>query len=450
MRLRTYFVETWGCQMNQHDSELIEGQLRASGLAPAAGSDGADLVILNTCSVRERPMQKIVSRIGVLARRSPPPLIGICGCVAQQEGKALLQRSDAVAFVVGPGEVGDLSGTLRAVANGERPVRTAFDSSSGHHTDPVVRRHATRGMVTVVEGCNEFCTFCIVPYTRGRERSRPVTDVLTEVHSLADSGLREVELLGQTINAYRCPATGADFADLLAEIAAVPELARVRFVTSHPRHFTPKLVRTMAAHPKVSRYLHLPFQAGSDRILKAMHRRYTRADYLDLVRDLRASIPEINLSTDVIVGFPGEDDGDFNDTLDVLEKVRFGQVFAFAFSPRPRTPAATYTPRVPNDVAKQRLQRLFDLSERITLELNSELIGSRVPVLVDGESRRDERAWQGRGEDNRVVNFAKTGTESVGDIVEVRITAASSHSLQGVRHDAPSPLPVADADQGAA
>jgi tRNA-2-methylthio-N6-dimethylallyladenosine synthase len=396
-------------------------------------------------------MQKIVSRIGVLSRQSPRPLIGICGCVAQQEGEALLERSDAVAFVVGPGEVGSLAEALRAVAEGQRPVRTAFERPSNDHVDVAVRRHATRGMVTVVEGCNEFCTFCIVPYTRGRERSRPVADVVAEVRSLAASGLREVELLGQTINAYRCPATGADFADLLNEVARISELARVRFVTSHPRHFHPKLVDTMAAHPKVSRYLHLPFQAGSDRILKAMHRRYTRDEYLDLVENLRAAIPEINLSTDVIVGFPGEEGGDFAETLEVLEEVRFGQVFAFLFSPRPGTPAARYTLRVPDDVAKARLQRLFEVSDRITLELNHQLIGRRIRVLVDGESRRDsELSWQGRGEDNRVVNFAKTGTEGVGDIVEVRITAASAHSLQGTRVDAPACLPVVSGGRGAA
>jgi tRNA-2-methylthio-N6-dimethylallyladenosine synthase len=417
--------------MNQHDSELIEGQLRERGMKPAEDSSTADLVILNTCSVRERPVHKIVSRIGSLDKLPRPPIIGVCGCVAQQEGAALLARSGSVGFVLGPGQIGRVGEALRAVEQGGRPVLTGFDAEREHNYHTIFRKSSTRGMVTVVEGCNEFCTFCVVPYTRGRELSRSVSDVLREVRFLAESGLREVELLGQTINAYRCPVSGAGFAELLEAVASVPGLARVRYITSHPRHFDDRLIAVLARHPTVSRYLHLPFQAGSNPILERMHRRYTREEYLALITLLRTEVPTINLSTDVIVGFPGETEEDFEQSLDVLGRVRFGQVFAFAYSPRPRTPAARYPDQVEEGVMKDRLHRLFALSDEISLPLNQELVGTTVPVLIDGDSRRDPNHWQGRGEDNRVVNFPKSGCEQVGEIVDVGITHAGAHSLSG-------------------
>jgi tRNA-2-methylthio-N6-dimethylallyladenosine synthase len=440
--MRFYFIETWGCQMNQHDSELIEGQLRSGGLRRAGNVEAADLVILNTCSVRERPTQKIMSRIGVLEKLARPPVIGVCGCVAQQEGASLLKRSKTVGFVLGPGEISQIGEAVRGVERGARPVLTGFDAEREHNFTTVFRKSSTRGMVTVVEGCNEFCTFCIVPYTRGREVSRAMADVLREVRSLAGSGLKEVELLGQTINAYRCPQTDSDFADLLEAVAGVSGIERVRYITSHPRHFDDRLIDVLASNPNVSRYLHLPFQAGADKVLKRMHRGYTRAQYIDLIERLRASVPDINVSTDVIVGFPGETDDDFGQTLELLEQMRFGQVFAFAFSPRPGTPAAKYEEQVSEDDKKDRLHRLFELTEQISRELNKQLIGSTVSILIDGDSRLDPEDWQGRGEDNRVVNFPKTGVETIGDVVGVRIRKAGAHSLVGDRADAVGWLPV--------
>ncbi len=440
--MRSYFIETWGCQMNQHDSELIEGQLREHGMSVARGPASADLVILNTCSVRERPVQKIVSRIGALTKLPKPATIGVCGCVAQQEGASLLTRSDRVGFVLGPGQIGRVGEALRIVEQGGRPVLTGFDAEREHNYQTIFRKSSTRGMVTVVEGCNEFCTFCVVPYTRGRELSRTLTDVAREVRHLAARGLREVELLGQTINAYRCPESGADFADLLREVAAIDGLARVRYITSHPRHFGDRLINVLAEHPTVSRYLHLPFQAGANEILDRMHRRYTREEYLDLVGRIRDAVPDINLSTDVIVGFPGETEAHFERTLDLLEEIRFGQVFAFAFSPRPRTPAAKYQGQVDETVKKDRLHRLFALTDRVSTELNQELVGREIAVLIDGDSRRNSEHWQGRGEDNRVVNFPKSGREDVGEIVDVRITRAGAHSLFGERSTRDGRLPV--------
>lgn len=440
--MRSYFIETWGCQMNQHDSELIEGQLREQGLSAAPQAEGADLVILNTCSVRERPVHKILSRIGSLEKLENPPVIGVCGCVAQQEGASLLGRSARVGFVLGPGEIGRVGEALGAVRRGVRPVLTAFDGERDHNFETISRKSPTRGMITVVEGCNEFCTFCVVPYTRGREISRPIEDILREVHTLVKSGLKEVELLGQTINSYRDPRTGEDFADLLGAVAAVEPLQRVRFITSHPRHFDQRTIDVLATNPKVSRYLHLPFQSGSDKILKKMHRGYTRAEYLDLLRRIRDAVPDISLSTDVIVGFPGENEDDFRHTMAVLEEVRFAQVFAFAFSPRPRTPAARYDHQVDEETKKARLHRLFEVTETISEELNELLVGTVVPVLIDGDSRRNPNHWQGRGEDNRVVNFAKTGCENVGDILDVRILRAGPHSLSGEAVKPGTGLPV--------
>jgi tRNA-2-methylthio-N6-dimethylallyladenosine synthase len=443
--MRSFFIETWGCQMNQHDTELIEGQLRERGMEAAIEASDADVVILNTCSVRERPVHKIMSRIGSLERMPNSPTIGICGCVAEQEGSALMTQSRSVGFVLGPGQIGRVGEALRALEQGGRPVLIGFDAERDHDYHTIFRKSPTRGMVTVVEGCNEFCTFCIVPYTRGRELSRTVTDVVAEVRHLAATGLKEVELLGQTINAYRCPATGADFADLLANVAGIPGLARVRYITSHPRHFDQRLIDVLAAHPQVSRYLHLPFQAGANEILDRMHRRYTREEYLDLVERLRDAVPEINLSTDVIVGFPGETEEHFEQTLGLLQEIRFGQVFAFAFSPRPRTPAARYDGQVVETTKKDRLHRLFALTDQISSELNRELVGVDLPVLIDGDSRRNTDHWQGRGEDNRVVNFAKSGREGVGDIVDVRITRAGAHSLFGERSSGGRRLPVVGA-----
>jgi len=431
--MRSYFIETWGCQMNQHDSELIEGQLRERGMVAASEPCDADLVILNTCSVRERPVHKIVSRIGALEKMSNPPTIGVCGCVAQQEGAELLKRSPSVGFVLGPGQISRVGEAVRAVQQGGRSVLIGFDAERDHNFHTIFRKSSTRGMVTAVEGCNEFCTFCIVPYTRGREVSRTLPDIVNEVGHLAATGLQEIELLGQTINAYKCPETGSDFSDLLAEVATIPGLARVRYVTSHPRHFNSRLIDVLARNPKVSRYLHLPFQSGANEILDRMHRRYTREEYLELVAHLRRAVPDINLSTDVIVGFPGETEEHFQQSLDLLQEIRFGQVFAFAFSPRPHTPAARYDDQVEEAAKMDRLHRLFALTEQISSELNQELVGRDLPVLIDGDSRRNPDHWQGRGEDNRVVNFAKCGREEVGDIVDVRITRAGAHSLVGER-----------------
>jgi len=440
--MRTYFIETWGCQMNQHDSEILEGGLRNRGLVAAASADEADLVLLNTCSVRSKPVQKVNSRIGQLARLARPPVIGLCGCVAEHEGRSLLDRSAAVRFVMGPGQVHRIGEAVDAVVNGQRAILTGFPADRPTAPPEVVRSSRTRGRVTVVEGCNQYCSYCVVPYVRGPEVSRPFAEVLAEVEELARSGLREVELLGQTINAYRCPVSGLGFAALLRSVASVGELDRVRYITCHPRYFGSDLLDVVAATPKVSRYLHLPCQSGSDSVLERMNRGYARADYLALVDRIRAAAPGINLSSDFIVGFPGETEEDFQATLDLIRRVRFGQVFAFAFSPRLGTRAAALQPLLPSPEKKDRLQSLLALADGISHELNSSLVGQRVPVLIDGHSRRSSGHWQGRGEDNRVVNFPKMTSSQVGDIVTVQITRAGPHSLFGEQVADGASLPV--------
>ncbi|RLE27165.1 MAG: tRNA (N6-isopentenyl adenosine(37)-C2)-methylthiotransferase MiaB [Acidobacteria bacterium] len=429
--MKTFIIETWGCQMNSHDSERLEGLLRGLGMDPVDESSKADLVLLNTCSVREKPVQKILSRIGELERFEHRPAIGICGCVAQQEGEKLLKRSKAVSFVLGPGQVGRVLEAVRAATQGERTLFTGFDPEEEYNFQTIFRKSSTRGMVTVMEGCEEYCTFCVVPFTRGREVSRPAEDIVQEVKGLTAVGVREIELLGQTINAYVCPNTKTTFAQLLSRVSDIQGVKRLRYVTSQPRHFGPDLIQVLSEKTNVSRYLHLPFQSGSDSILKRMNRKYTREEFLTLIEEIRSAVPDLNLSTDVIVGFPGETEEDFLQTLEILEEIRFGQVFAFAFSPRPNTPARKYPEQVDEAVKMDRLHRLFSMTDQISTELNQAMVGSVVSVLIDGFSRRTEQDWQGRGDDNRVVNFPATGREGVGDIVDVEIIRAGTHSLYG-------------------
>ncbi len=431
--MKTFFIETWGCQMNRHDSERLAGLLMAEGLRQASTIEDADLVLLNTCSVREKAVQKVRSRLGELTHANRHAAIGLCGCVAEQLHDSLLVTHPSLGFVLGPGQITHLPEALRLLKQNKRTVFSGFDAPGTTYTfDSIVRSNRTRGMVTAIEGCNEHCTYCIVPYTRGPERSRSLTDIVNEIRTLAEEGIPEVEILGQTVNSYRCPQTGADLADLLDAASHIDGIRHVRFLTSHPRYFDAKLIHAMANNPKIAPYLHLPVQSGSTAVLRRMHRRYTREQYLELVHDIRAAIPHINLSTDIIVGFPGETAQDFQQTMELLAEVRFGQVFAFAFSPRPRTPAARYDGNVPDSIKKERLQHLFALTDRISLELNQLLVDTTVKVLIDGPSRRSPQHWQGRTPDNRVVNFPRLAGESVGDFVQVHIQRAGPHSLFGV------------------
>lgn len=430
---RTVFVETWGCQMNVLDSQRLEGVLQSLGLRPAERSEDADVALLNTCSVREKAAQKVLSRLGELRKAmqsgGKPEVVGLCGCVAEQDGAALLSRSSVLSFVLGPGQIGQLPAVLESVADGRRVNMTGFSTAHDYESHLIARGTGSRQLVTVIHGCNQHCTFCVVPYTRGRENSRTLSDIVAEVRTLVTRGAKEITLLGQTVNAYRCPATGADLFGLLEAVGGVDGLWRIQFLTSHPAFFTGESVARIASIPRLGTYFHVPFQSGSDDVLKRMHRGYTRERYLALIERVNASRPEINLSTDVIVGFPGETDEDFQATLDVVSRVRFGQLYGFIYSPRPRTPAAHYPGRIPRAVASERLERLFGVQSAIQLELNQGLIGRRIEILLDGPAKRGSGVWQGRGADNRVVNVPAWDGIREGELAQVKVAGATAHAL---------------------
>ncbi|HET7712179.1 MAG TPA: tRNA (N6-isopentenyl adenosine(37)-C2)-methylthiotransferase MiaB, partial [Thermoanaerobaculia bacterium] len=353
--------------------------------------------------------------------------IGVCGCVAQQEGEAILQRAPWVDFVLGPGNVGHLDDVL----NGKRSVAIDFPDDRHYDVLAIDRSSRTKAWVTVIEGCNKNCTFCIVPTTRGREISRPLEKILEEVRLAVAEGRVEIELLGQTVNAYRCPESGRDFGSLLSAVAETPGVLRLRFMTSHPAEVSDSMIRAMAEHTNISRYLHLPVQSGSSRVLRRMKRLYTREGYLDIISRLRAAIPEIHFSTDVIVGFPGETEEDFEQSLSLVEEVRYGSMFAFKYSPRPGTPALKLGNAVEDEVASERLSRLFALHERIKRERLQTYCGKVVPVLYEGASRHDADVLSGRTDDNFVVNFRGDQATRPGTMVGVRIDEAQHHTLRG-------------------
>ena len=437
-----FYIETWGCQMNELDSQRMAGQLMQQGLMPTRELKEADLILLNTCSVREKAAQKAYSRLGeyrLLKRERANLRIGFCGCVAQQEGEQALKRNPDLDFVVGTGRVGELGSVLDRSRRGERVLAVGFPDERPYDFEAISRDSVHKGMVTIIEGCNKRCTFCVVPNTRGPERCRPMASILREIEHLIDYGFLEIELLGQTVNHWREPAppvgSGSDwdFADLLNAAAVLPGLKRLRFVTSYPRDFTDAMIAAVAGHANISPYLHLPVQSGSNRVLRRMGRGYTVEEYLALVARLRSARSGLALSTDLIVGFPGESDEDFERTLDLVEEVRYASLFAFKYSPRPHT-AAIRLPaadEVPREVADERLQRVFAAQSVIQRGLNEELVGREFDLLVTGWSRRP--GYQaGRTDCHRIVHFP-AGGEAVraGRLARVRTVAAYDHSLLG-------------------
>jgi tRNA-2-methylthio-N6-dimethylallyladenosine synthase len=433
-RSRRFFIETWGCQMNELDSQRMAGLLMQDGLLPAGEAADADVVLLNSCSVREKAEGKVYSRLGeyrALKRERPGLRIGLCGCVAQQEGERALERVPDLDFVLGTARVGELREVLARREGGERVVATGFPAQRPYEFDAISRDGVHKGMVTIIEGCDKKCTFCIVPTTRGPERSRRMADVLAEVRHLVSLGFAEIELLGQTVNHWREPGGGADFADLLDAVAALDGVRRLRFITSYPRDFTSRMVEQLRRHREViCSYLHLPVQSGSDLVLRRMARGYTAAEYRQLVADLRRARPDVALSTDLIVGFPGETDSDFEATLGLLEEVRFASVFAFKYSPRPGTAAPRLGGEVPDAVASRRLQTLFEAQARIQAELNARLVGHTLEVLVTGPGKVPG-LYVGRSSCHRVVHFASDQPRRPGSFVPVRIDRAHPHSLAG-------------------
>jgi tRNA-2-methylthio-N6-dimethylallyladenosine synthase len=437
---RKYLIETFGCQMNVHDSERMAGLLEQAGFEATEEAADADVVVINTCSVRERAEEKLYTRLGELrmlaAEQGHDPIVAVAGCVAQQEGEAIFKRSAGVAdIVVGTQQIRRLP-MLVDDASADRSSRRmlALDPLEDVTWPLGVTRRAdpVKAYVTIIEGCNEFCSFCVVPYTRGHERMRPKADILAEVREAAETGHREVQLLGQIVNHYAAPDDAScDFSALLEAVQAVDGIERIRFASPHPRHVTRRFLETMARLPKICRHLHLPVQSGSTRVLESMRRRYSRQQYLDLVAEIRDTVPGVALSTDMIVGFPGETAADFDETLSLTEMVRYHSMFSFKYSPRPNTLAEK---RMADDVAEgektRRIVALQALQREIQTALNAGLLGQRVEVLVDAASRRRDTELSGRTTGNVVVNLPGPA-EWIGRTVAVRVERAGPHSVWG-------------------
>ena len=430
---RKYLIETWGCQANVHDGERMAGLLEQAGFEPTDQAEQADVVVLNTCSVREHAQEKLFSRLGELRTLEDRPLIAVAGCVAQQEGAQILKRAPYVDVVVGTQATRRLPMLLQqAETAGQRQVDINPYEDVSFPLGLTRRADRVRAYVTILEGCNDYCAFCVVPYTRGHERMRLKAEILAEVQEAVATGRKEIHLLGQIVNHYQAPDDAAcDFPGLLEAVDSVPGVQRIRFASPHPRHASQKLVEAIRDLPHVCKHMHLPVQSGSTRVLRAMRRRHTREDYLDLVDRLRSAVPGIALSTDMIVGFPGETVEDFEQTLSLTRRVGFHSMFSFKYSERPNTLAAK---RLEDDVPEgekgRRLSELQALQREIQLELNRRAVGARLAVLVDSRSRRDERELAGRTTGNTVVNLpGEPGW--LGRLLTVEILRAGPNSLWG-------------------
>jgi tRNA-2-methylthio-N6-dimethylallyladenosine synthase len=448
----TYALVTFGCQMNQHDSERIAEVLGEAGYSECAGPENADLILLNTCSVREKAEQKLrseVGRLGMLKELRPELVIGVAGCVAQQEGERLIKRMPQIDLVIGPDRIADLPRALAELEQGAPPqVHVGFDVDDPQFLGarPLPGRSAVSTFVTVMKGCDERCSFCIVPTTRGPERYRPAQDIISEIARLVSAGTREVTLLGQTVNSYRDPERSlprpsgedldeSEFAALLRRIVAeVPTLVRLRYTSPHPRHLTAELIRAHAELPTLVRHVHLPVQSGSDRVLKRMIRRYTAADYRERVQRLRDAVPGVTLSTDVIVGFPGETREDFEATLSLVDAVGYSGLFGFKYSQRPNTPALRFQDDVPEEEKSARLAELFELADGQRKVHLDGLVGHVEEVLVEGRGPRGTE-FSGRSERNEIVHIEGTPVDPSGHVVKVRIERAYKNSLVGVLVD---------------
>jgi tRNA-2-methylthio-N6-dimethylallyladenosine synthase len=432
------YIKTFGCQMNEYDSGKMADLLgHSDGMQPTEHPEEADLILFNTCSVREKAQEKVFSdlgRIKHLKRRNPRLLIGVGGCVASQEGQGIVERAPFVDLVFGPQTLHRLPEMIRARhRSGEPQVDVSFPEIEKFDRLPPARIEGVTAFVSIMEGCSKYCSFCVVPYTRGEEVSRPLEDVLTEVADLADRGVKEITLLGQNVNAYRgrmAEAEIADFALLLEYLAEMPGLERIRYTTSHPKEFSARLIAAHTRVPQLVGHVHLPVQSGSDRVLAAMKRGYTVLEYKSIVRRLRAARPGISISSDFIVGFPGETEADFDATLRLIEEVGFDHSFSFVYSPRPGTPAADLPDTASAESKLERLQRLQARLDHHAQAISREMVGTRQRVLVEGTSRKDSGELAGRTENNRVVNFSGA-SRLIGQFAEVAITAALPHSLRG-------------------
>ena len=436
-KAKKVFIRSFGCQMNEYDSSRMADVLQAAeGYEPTGDVEQADLVLFNTCSIREKAQEKVFSDLGrVKHLKDKGVLIGVGGCVASQEGEEIIKRAPFVDVVFGPQTLHRLPDLLNARQKQHKPqVDISFPEIEKFDHLPPARVEGASAFVSIMEGCSKYCSYCVVPYTRGEEVSRPFEDLLVEVAGLADQGVKEVTLLGQNVNAYLGKMGDtqdtADFALLLEYVAEIPGIERIRYTTSHPNEFTPRLIEAYAKIPKLVSHLHLPVQHGSDRILMAMKRGYTAMEYKSTVRKLKAIRPDMAMSSDFIVGFPGETEEDFQKMMKLIHDVRFDNSFSFIFSPRPGTPAANLADDTPHDVKLRRLQELQAVINRNILEISQERVGTVQRLLVEGLSKRDGNELMGRTECNRVVNFP--GHERlIGQLIDVKITEARTYTLRG-------------------
>lgn len=430
------FIGVYGCQMNFSDAERMEGQLATLGYERTEDMARADLILLNTCCVRETAEDKVYGKIGEIKhikRMNPALIFGITGCMAQKEGEALIRRAPHIDFVLGTNKVHELKATVRRLESARRGpvVDVLLGDAPLPENVPIERTGRLSAWVPIMYGCNNFCTYCIVPYVRGREHSRRPEDVVREVEEAAAQGFKEITLLGQNVNSYGKDHKLASFAELLLMVDAVKGVERVRYMTSHPKDLSDAVIDAVRQGRHICPHFHLPVQHGSDRILRAMNRVYRKDAYRSLVERIRAAVPDASLTTDLIVGFPGETEEDFEELLDFLREIRYDAAYTFLYSKRSGTPAATMEAQVEDSVKKERLHRLMEVQNEISLEKNAALKGTVQEVLAEGPSRTDEDVWTGRTGTNKIVLWRKKGQETEGDIVRVRITQPQTWVLKG-------------------
>ena len=435
---RKIFIKTFGCQMNEYDSSRMADLMQATeGMQQTENPEEADLILINTCSVREKPQEKVFSQLGQyreLKKSNPNLVIGVGGCVASQEGQAIVERAPYVDIVFGPQTLHRLPELIAEKRNsGRSQVDIRFPEIEKFDRLPPPRVEGATAFLSIMEGCSKYCTFCVVPYTRGEEVSRPFNDVLLEAAQLAQQGVKELTLLGQNVNGYRGTMENGETADLallLEYLHEIPGIERLRYTTSHPNEMSPALIEAFAKLPKLVSHLHLPVQAGSDRILAAMKRNYTALQYKSIIRKLRTARPDLHLSSDFIIGFPGETDADFEATMKLIEDVGFDYSFSFIYSPRPGTGASYLSDDTPQEVKQARLERLQALIEKMGYENSQKMVGTTQRVLIESTSRKDASQLAGRTDNNRIVNFDGP-VELINSFVTVRITEAMPHSLRG-------------------
>ncbi len=434
---KLYFLECYGCQMNERDAEILAGMLNELGYQLAADENDADIIILNTCCVRESAENKVWGRIGELTHvknRKPEVILGICGCMTQQieVAEKIRQKAPHIDLIFGTHNIHQLPDLIQQVKTSKEPVLDVWEQEGELIEHLPTRREAgLKAFVTIMYGCNNFCTYCIVPYVRGRERSRLISDIKTEIEHLARKGYREITLLGQNVNSYGKDLTPqVQFADLLWELNEIEAIYRLRFTTSHPKDLSDSLINVIANAEKVCEHLHLPVQAGSNHVLKAMNRNYTREHYLALINKLRTAVPAISITTDLIVGFPGETDQDFLDTIDLLETVKYDAAYTFVYNKRSGTPAAEMTNQVSDEIKKARIQQLITVQNAITLANNQALVGKQFEILVEGPGKNDPSKLAGRTRTNKLVLF-EGSQELMGQLVQIVILTAKTWHLEG-------------------